>query len=207
MKIGIMGGTFNPIHNGHLMLGEYAHKEFNLDEVWFMPNGNPPHKDDPSIVDDKEDRAVMTELAIKDIPYFRLCRKELDRIEKSYSYSTMEDLTTEYPDDEFYFIIGADSLFSIETWKNPERLFKVVTILAACRDDMNDRAMAKQIEYLKEKYHCRIHLLRTPMLDVSSHEIRSHITNHTTEELLIPPLVLEYITQKHLYQITHSVEL
>ena len=79
MRIGIMGGTFDPIHNGHLMLGEYAYQQFHLDEVWYMPNGNPPHKSNPEIRKDLQDRAEMTRLAIEEIPYFRLCTYEMDR--------------------------------------------------------------------------------------------------------------------------------
>ena len=90
MRIGIMGGTFDPIHNGHLMLGEYAYRKFDLDEVWFMPNGNPPHKQDVSIRRMTNHRVRMTELAIEDIPYFKLCTYETDRTEKSYTYETME---------------------------------------------------------------------------------------------------------------------
>lgn len=77
MRIGIMGGTFDPIHNGHLMLGEYAYQQFHLDEVWYMPNGNPPHKSNPEIRKDLQDRAEMTRLAIEEIPYFRLCTYEM----------------------------------------------------------------------------------------------------------------------------------
>ena len=117
MRIGIMGGTFDPIHNGHLMLGEYAYQQFHLDEVWYMPNGNPPHKSNPEIRKDLQDRAEMTRLAIEEIPYFRLCTYEMDRKETSYSYQTMEYFKETYPQDEFYFIIGADSLFNLESFK------------------------------------------------------------------------------------------
>ena len=134
MRIGIMGGTFDPIHNGHLMLGEYAYQQFHLDEVWYMPNGNPPHKSNPEIRKDLQDRAEMTRLAIEEIPYFRLCTYEIDRKETSYSYQTMEYFKETYPQDEFYFIIGADSLFNLETWKCPERLLKTEIGRASCRE-------------------------------------------------------------------------
>ena len=113
MKIGIMGGTFDPIHNGHLMLGDYACREYFLDEVWFMPNGNPPHKDNASIELSAEERARMVSLAIREYPSFRLEDYEIKRSCVSCSYETMEHLTKLYPKDSFYFIIGADSLFAI----------------------------------------------------------------------------------------------
>lgn len=202
MKIGIMGGTFNPIHNGHLMLGEYAYRCFELDEVWFMPNGNPPHKDNPDIRKDTEERILMTELAIEDIPYFRLCTYETDHEEeKSYSYKTMEHFRMVYPEHEFYFIIGADSLFSIETWKCVDKLLKTTTMLAAYRDDADTpEEMNRQIEYLHQKYGSDIRLLRTPILQVSSHEIREQVKNGIIHDLPIPEKVAAYIQKKHLYQ-------
>lgn len=116
MKIGIMGGTFDPIHNGHLMLGEYAYRQCKLDEIWFMPNGNPPHKKNSSIESDAKTRAEMVGLAIADTEYFKLNLHEVNQEKISCSYQTLEYLQANYPQDEFYFIIGADSLFTIESW-------------------------------------------------------------------------------------------
>ena len=116
MKIGIMGGTFDPIHNGHLMIAEYAYRQFSLDEVWFLPNGNPPHKDNPDIAKETKARVEMTALAIEDIPYFKLNTYESERTEKSYSYQTIRHFKEKYPEHEFYFIIGADSLLKIEDY-------------------------------------------------------------------------------------------
>lgn len=204
MKIGIMGGTFNPIHNGHLMLGEYAYRNFALDEIWFMPNGNPPHKDNPSLLDNTDERSDMVNLAIKDILYFKFCDYEMKRSGKSYSYETMENFQKLYPEHHFYFIIGADSLFNIEKWKCPERLLKVVTILAAFRDDVDTlEEMNAQIEYLNEKYDSDIRLLQTPILPISSHEIREKISTGSyqkIDELHLPEAVAAYILEKNLYQ-------
>ena len=152
MRIGIMGGTFDPIHNGHLMLGEYAYQQFHLDEVWYMPNGNPPHKSNPEIRKDLQDRAEMTRLAIEEIPYFRLCTYEMDRKETSYSYQTMEYFKETYPQDEFYA--------------------------------------------------CDIRLLRTPVMPVSSSEIRQMIRGGETEDLPIPKKVADYIDLNRLYQVS-----
>lgn len=111
MKIGIMGGTFDPVHNGHLMLGHAAYEAFSLDQIWFMPNGNPPHKKSETIKSTAEDRMKMTSLAIAPFPEFVLQPYEALRAEVSCSYQTMEHFSKIYPDDEFYFIIGADSLW------------------------------------------------------------------------------------------------
>ena len=115
MKVGIMGGTFDPIHNAHIMLAEYAFREYQLDEVWFMPNGNPPHKQNQKGRTDVGVRAEMVRLAIAGKNSFRLEEYEVHRKEISYSYETMEHFREIYPGHHFYFIIGADSLFSIET--------------------------------------------------------------------------------------------
>ena len=109
MKIGIMGGTFDPIHNGHLMLGQAAYEAFGLDRVWYMPNGNPPHKETSINGTAIKDRAEMVRLAIAPHRNFRLEMYEANRRDVSYSYSTMEYFKGIYPEDEFYFIIGADS--------------------------------------------------------------------------------------------------
>ena len=137
MKIGIMGGTFDPIHNGHLMLGQAAYEAFSLDEVWFLPNGNPPHKESSRIEASAKERVEMTRLAVSGIPYFRVEPYEAERDEVSCTWQTLEYFRGKYPDDQMFFIIGADSLFTIERWIHPERIFPLCTILAAYRDEVN----------------------------------------------------------------------
>lgn len=201
MKIGIMGGTFDPVHKGHLMLGEYAYRRFGLDEVWFMPNGNPPHKQEASIRQMTRHRLRMTELAIEETSYFKLCTYEADRTETSYSYKTMEHFHAVYPEHEFYFIIGADSLLTLDSWKCPQRLLAMVTILAAYRDDMDTpEEMDSQIRYLNRKYQGDIRLLRTPVLQVSSSEIRRKIREGIFWQDDVPKRTAEYIKQHHIYQ-------
>lgn len=200
MKIGIMGGTFAPIHNGHLMLGEYAYRQFDLDEIWYMPNGHPPHKNDPHIEEMTRHRVEMTRLAIRETPYFRLSTYETEQNRLSYSYQTMEELNRLYPEDEFFFIIGADSLFAIEIWGHPERLLVSCTMLAAFRDGKSTEEMSAQIAYLNKKYHARIRLLRTLSMDISSHEIRERIQNHLPITDMVPEAVADYIARHHLFE-------
>lgn len=200
MKIGIMGGTFDPIHKGHLMLGEYAYKQYQLDKVWFMPNGTPPHKDNAKIGSEAEVRMQMVQLAIKDNPVFELQTYEITNKDVNYSYKTMEHFSEIYPNDEFYFIIGADSLFAIERWVKPERLLKTCVILAACRDDKNTEEMLEQIAYLNGKYESDIRLLSTPHVDVSSSEIRSLLQDEESIRELVPEEVFLYIKENGLYK-------
>ena len=201
MKIGIMGGTFDPIHNGHLMLGHAAYETFSLDQIWFMPNGNPPHKKSETIKSTAEDRMKMTSLAIAPFPEFVLQPYEALRAEVSCSYQTMEHFSKIYPDDEFYFIIGADSLMAIETWIHPERIFPTCTILATYRNEVKTKEeMNRQIQYLSEKYHAKIRLLETPLMPVSSHELRASLQSGDSVSEYMPAAVCSYIKQHHLYR-------
>ena len=199
MKIGIMGGTFDPIHNGHLMLGEYAKDLFSLDEIWFMPNGNPPHKMNEKIESQTKHRVEMVRRAISDKDGFVLQLYEVKRKEINYSYLTMEHFRDAYPDCEFYFIIGADSLFALESWVHPEKLVKTCVILAAYRDDKNTDEMMKQILYLNEKYGADIRLLKTPSVDISSTEIRQRLKNGLSVQDMIPESVYKYIQDHRLF--------
>lgn len=222
MKIGIMGGTFDPVHNGHLELAEMARRQFALDEIWFLPNGNPPHKEFKKIESDVKQRVEMVRLAIDGHPGYFLESCEAERKEVSCSYKTMEHLAKAHPGDDFYFIIGADSLFNIEKWVHPEKLFPLCTILAAYRDDMsgtgwerNGKArdfdmegsrndvwgeMAAQVDYLRGKYGARIELLRSRPVQVSSSRLREMV--HCKEAIhgLVPERVEEYIAEKGLYE-------
>ncbi|WP_346708341.1 nicotinate-nucleotide adenylyltransferase [Massilistercora timonensis] len=201
-KIGIMGGTFDPVHNGHLMLADTAYRQFDLDQVWFLPNGNPPHKKEENIGTDARHRSRMVALAIQGRDYCRLEEYEVRRREVSCSYQTLEHFRKQYPEDEFYFIIGADSLFAIETWVHPERIFPACVILAACRDDHDTlEEMKVQIEHLKTVYpKARIQLLRSPLIPVSSSEIRRKIRAGLSIAEEVPEEVEAYIKEEELYE-------
>lgn len=200
MKTGIMGGTFNPIHNGHLMLAEHVMEEFGLDEIWFMPNGNPPHKRQESIGTSTSDRLEMVRIAIGDCPKFSIQPYEAEKKTVSYSYQTMEEFRKSYPDRDFYFIIGADSLFQMETWGHPDRLLSCCTVIAAKRDSKEtDQDMKKQISYLEGKYHAQILLSQSPVFEVSSSEIREMIQRNHPIEGLVPEGVADYIRENHIY--------
>ena len=201
MKIGIMGGTFNPIHNGHLMLGEYAYHQYSLDEVWFMPNGNPPHKTDETIETQTKNRVEMVKRAIETIPYFFLQLYEVENKGVHYSYKTMEYFSEIYPEHEFYFIIGADSLFSIERWVHPELLLKKCIVLAAFRDDKDTtEEMNCQIQYLNQKYSADIRLLNTPNVNISSSQIRANVKDSKSIKDFLPEAVFAYINENKLYR-------
>lgn len=201
MKIGIMGGTFDPIHNGHLMIANTAYQQYQLDEIWFMPNGNPPHKMQSDIGSDVKKRVEMVKIAIEGYDNFRLELYEADKKSISFSYETMEHFADSYPEHEFFFIIGADSLFSIEKWVHPERLFSTCTILAAYRDEIDTKEeMYTQINYIQKKYKAKIELLISPLLKISSSEIRMYCMEKKEISGLVPENVKEYIRKEGLYE-------
>lgn len=200
MKIGIMGGTFDPIHKGHLMLGRYARDLFELDEIWFMPNGHPPHKTNESIESQTKHRVEMVRRAIENEQDFILQLYEINRKEINYSYQTMEHFKEVYTEHEFYFIIGADSLFAIEKWNQPKKLFKTCVILAAYRDGKNKAEMEQQIQYLNKKYGADIRLLNTPDVAISSSEIRKKIKMGLSVDDMLPTSVEQYIQENQLFK-------
>ena len=201
MKIGIMGGTFDPIHIGPLLLGEFAYENFHLDEIWFLPNGNPPHKTTDESGVSLDDRIEMVKLATDDVPYFRMNLYEASSKKHSYTYSTMRALREMYPEHEFFFILGADSLFSLEQWKNFREIFPSCPILAAMRDAKDPESMQAQIRYLNEKYGADIRLLQAPLVEISSTTIRRRAEKGLSIRYMVPDVVSEYIQSNALYKI------
>lgn len=197
-KTGIMGGTFNPIHNGHLTLARKAREQFTLDEVLFMPCGEPYMKAAQK-VESGRIRADMTALAIQDEPYFSLSTIELEHHGNTYTYETLEHLRRENPDTEYYFIIGADNLFQIAHWAFPERIFANCHVLAAVRDDKTVVDMKDQIRHLQQTYRASIYLLQTECMDISSSAIRRKIAEGESIEKYVPASVRSYIMEKGLY--------
>lgn len=198
-KTGIMGGTFNPIHMGHLIIAEKAREQFKLGEVLFLPSGVPYMKDCREVLPGKI-RMEMTGLAIQGNPFFAVSAMEVEREGRTYTYETLEKLREQNPDTEYYFILGADSLWKIETWKNPERIFAACHILAAVREDKSSEDMEKQSVYLKEKFGASIFLLQTGHVEISSSMIRSLCREGNSIRYLVPEAVYNYIVQKKLYE-------
>lgn len=199
MKIGIMGGTFNPIHNGHLLLAETAREELNLDRIWFMPSGNSYMKDNMAIAS-KEDRIQMTALAIENNPYFELSLLETERKGATYTCDTLLQLKEEFPEYEFYFILGADSLFSIDRWKNPEIIMKNCILTTAVRNEKM-KEMEEKAAKLREQFCAKIRLLPERNIDISSTEIRARLQDGRSVKYMVPENVLNYLRERKLYQV------
>lgn len=197
-KVGIMGGTFNPIHIGHLTLAEWARETAALDEVWFIPTGISYSKSQGDILPG-EDRFHMTELAVEGNPYFRCLDIEIRRPGYTYSYETLEQLKGEYPETAFYFILGSDCLDSLAGWKCAERIFKACTILAAVRGEADFSSVEQKKTELEKQFSGNIMLIPFPGLCVSSTELRSRIHQGKSVRYLIPDKVLAYIEEKRFY--------
>ena len=198
-KIGIMGGTFNPIHYGHLILAENAATQYKLDKIWFMPTGNPPHKKASNVLDVK-DRVEMVSLAIRENPKFELSLYEAKKTELCYTAQTLSELKEKFPEQDYFFIMGADSLFDFEMWKSPDIICKKASILAAVRDDIDRQELNEQMKYLKQKYDANIFELNTPNFSVSSHNIRNRVEKGASIRYLLPDVVISYIREHNLNQ-------
>ncbi len=197
-KIGIMGGTFDPIHTGHLVTAEAVRIEYGLDQVLFIPASNPPHKQD-SQVTAANHRYIMTVMATSSNPYFYVSPIELERPGLSYTIDTVMALIEKYGDrNEFYFITGADTVQDLPTWKQIDRLLGLCYFVAAarpgcvgCLDDI--------IGQLGEKGRERIARLPTPELEISSTDIRERIKQGRSIKYIVPENVESYILKEGLY--------
>ncbi len=200
MKIGIMGGTFNPIHNGHLLIGEYARTELSLDKVIYIPTGKPGHKLREDVVSGHK-RYEMVNLAIKDNPYFESSSMEIDRDGITYSLDTLKELRKLFKNKaDFYFIIGEDSLFNLESWKGFCELAQMCRFIVFKRKPTDDRKILEKISFLKNKYELRVSYLESPLMEISSTDIRKRVRQRKSIKYQVPRLIEDYIKEKKLYE-------
>ena len=199
-KIGIMGGTFDPIHIGHLILGEKAYQQFGLEKIMFMPSGNPPHKQHREGRATDEQRVEMVRRAIEDNPHFALSLEEMNADGYSYNYRTLERLKGQNPGVEYYFIIGADSLFDFDGWKEPGRICQAAKLLVAGRNHVEKPRLISQMKYLGEKYNGEFFLLDIPNLDISSKMLRKWIAESESILYYVPDSVYTYIKEQKIYK-------
>ena len=195
-----MGGTFDPIHMGHLILGEQSFEQLHLDKVLFMPSGNPPHKRNRSGRASDGQRVDMVRLAIEDNPHFELSLAEMHETGYTYTYRTLEELKEQNPDTDYYFIIGADSLFTFDEWKEPARICRACTLVVAVRDHASSDELNQEIKRLSAEYEGRFTLLDTMNIDVSSHQIRSWVSEGKSLKYYVPDPVISYMKENGIYR-------
>ena len=197
MKIGIMGGTFNPVHNAHIKLALSAYEELNLDKVLFMPSKKPPHKDNNVILSD-EVRSDMIKLAIKPYNFFEFSDFELIRNTTTYTSETLELLDIN-DDNTYYFIMGADSFINILNWNRPEVIMKHAHIVVSVRDGIDTDKLEEHMRYLCKNYNAKISILHIGFMDISSTYIRNSIKEGKDISEFMPEEVEEYIKSNKLY--------
>lgn len=202
-RTGILGGTFNPVHNAHISMAEAAYRQAGLDKVLFMPSRNPPHKQNVSIIQEKH-RAAMLQLAISGIPYFEYSDFEFKREGKTYSAQTLELLCRENPEENYYFIMGSDSFLQLGSWYMPEKIMEYAAIIAISRKAGDKTRMEKYARTLRDKYNADIIFAEMPFMDISSSGIRAVISSGGNASRYLPHKVWKYIQENKCYNISHS---
>lgn len=191
MRVGLMGGTFDPIHLGHLIAAEQVREQMGLDQVWFLPAPIPPHKPNRSITDAIH-RLNMVELAIENHPHFHVSRVEFEREGRSYTIDTMRALNERYPEHRFFFIVGADMVQDLPNWHQIEQLMKCVTFIGLDRPGYErprlEGALARRVTYVT-----------MPLIDIAATEVRERIRAGQSIRYLVPDRVRYYIEEHRLY--------
>ncbi|MFS0705871.1 nicotinate-nucleotide adenylyltransferase [Cellulomonas sp. 179-A 9B4 NHS] len=191
MRLGVMGGTFDPVHHGHLVAASEVAARFGLDEVVFVPTGQPSFKQD-SVVTEVEHRYLMTVIATASNPRFTVSRVDVDRAGLTYTVDTLRDLKAERPDADLYFITGADAIAQILTWKDAAELFDMARFVAVTRP-----GHALSVAGLPEG---RVDVLEIPALSISSTDVRARARAGEPVWYLVPDGVVQYIAKHRLYR-------
>lgn len=197
MRLGVLGGTFDPVHRGHLALAAAAREELALDGVLFVPAGRPWRKAGRRIASD-EDRLAMLKAALEGEPAFRVSWLELEREGPSYSAETLEALRSDRPDDELFFIVGEDALADLPNWVRPRRILQLATLVVARRSDVPSSAL-EEAERLQPDLSERVIWLNMAPLAVSASAIRERVRRGEPIRDLVPPAVEAYIREHGLY--------
>ncbi len=198
MRIGIFGGAFNPVHNGHLNIADEFYEALGLDKLLFVPTANPPHKSGEGLLS-REHRFNMLKLAVENKPY-EISTIEFERSEKSYTYNTLVELKKLYPNADFFLIIGADQIINFDKWYRYSDILNMVTLCTAARENEEEKQLIiKSAERLgiKESFY----MSSRAVMRVSSSEIRDLIKSGGDASVLLPKKVFDYISEKGLYRV------
>ena len=198
MRLGIFGGTFDPVHNGHLLLAEQCREQCRLDQVWFVPTGVPPHKLAQALTSGKA-RAEMLELAVAGHASLRVDRRELERHEPCYTVETLAGLKVEEPTRDLFFLMGADSLAEFPTWREPRRIVEVAQLAVVNRGGAPLPDLGPLRELLGETLATRIQFVTISGVDFSSSDIRRRIRDGQSIRFMVPRAVACYIETHGLY--------
>ncbi len=189
MPIGILGGTFNPIHIGHLIIAEYVRQEYKLDRILFIPNGNPPHKSYKDIINARL-RLLLIEQAIMDNCHFNSSDIELRYDKVNYTIDTLKTLKSQYSKEELFFIIGTDTLFELDSWKDFADVAKLTNFIVYQRASYKNNDVNNRIKELESKYGPKIFESKGPYVDISSTLIRNRLSMGLSIKYLVPESIL-----------------
>lgn len=199
-RIGILGGTFNPIHNGHLLMAETVRESFELDKILFIPSGQPPHKTNDTVAD-AESRYEMVQRAVGSNRYFEASRIEIDRRGYTYTIDTLNILKKEYGSEtQLFFLIGSDVIPELKTWRNCNDVFKMCEFIAAIRPGYDEGTFKAALRDGLISEELKITLTKTPLMEISSSAIRERVRKGQTIKYLVPEKVEYYIYSKGLYR-------
>jgi nicotinate-nucleotide adenylyltransferase len=198
-RIGIMGGTFDPVHYGHLFIAQTALSRLNLNKVLFIPAKIPPHKR-KNIITDADKRVHMLNLAIESNPKFETSTIEIDRQKTSYTIDTVRELYQHHDEGtQFYFVMGSDAFKYIETWKEYKELFKIIEFIVMTRQILKNGSLDEKIKVLTKEHDAKIIKIEIPFLDISSTIIRKRVKEGEPIKYLLPESVEKYVFDKKLY--------
>ncbi|HZV04929.1 MAG TPA: nicotinate-nucleotide adenylyltransferase [Gemmataceae bacterium] len=202
MRVGIFGGTFDPVHTGHLILAEQCREQGRLDEVWFVPAAHPPHKDEPTLTR-FEQRVEMLALAIAGNPAFRIDELEKERPGPSYTVDTLAELRRRHPAHEFLLLIGSDTLLDLPHWHQPLRVLEQASLLVTTRpgSPVLTAVQLREQLHLPEQTPLRLEMIETPQIDISSRDLRRRAALGRSLRYFLPRAVECYIHDKRLYRL------
>lgn len=201
MRIGVFGGTFDPIHYGHLIIAEQAREQAKLDRVWFLPSARPPHKSD-RVLTPYDRRVEMLTLAIAGLEdRFAVSQIERDRPGPSYTADTLDQLDEQFAGNEWFLIVGADSLLDLPSWYDPKRILERATLLAAGRPGYSTRTTTELADALEMRVDkVRLQTVQIPLIEIASRDLRRRASEHRSLTFMMPRALEVYIREKKLYQ-------
>lgn len=205
MRLGIYGGTFDPVHYGHLLLAECCREQCQLDEVWFLPAARPPHKTTQELATG-EQRVAMLRRAVEGHAGLAVSTLELDRGGISYTVETLRELRRLRPDATLFFLLGADAVRDLPTWREPAEIARLATLVTVQRPDAPAIAWEQLANLLDPASWeaARRHAVLMPAMEISSSDLRRRVAQGLSIRFRLPPLVLDYIQQQQLYRPTQS---
>jgi nicotinate-nucleotide adenylyltransferase len=195
-RLGVLGGTFDPPHIGHLILAEYAREALDAAQILFVPTADPPHKDDTRLA--IEHRLAMVERAIAGNPYFAVSLADVERPGPHYTVDLVPILQKQYPEAELYFLIGADSLRDLPTWNRPQELIRLCKFAVMRRPDVE--ATPEMHEAILPGLAERVIMLDTPLVDISSTDIVTRLRAGKSARYIVPEAALDYLLANGLYK-------